>query len=446
MTRSIPPASRLVRRFLWILLAGLPLAPAWSQGSVIDRSMAQEIFTEAMDLRGDHLGALWGVPLDCPLIFADRTTRQLVASAGDQAGLLRAEGGVWVGPVPEGQGVANTAFDWADRRWTMVAWPLPARRAARLQLLGHELFHCIQPRLGQQPTSPMNAHLDTREGRVWLRMEWRALEEALIQAGDPRTSALSDALAFRAWRRQLIPTAAAEERALELHEGLAEYTGFRASSRPERVLADRVAVHLAQWEARPSFPRGFAYASGPAYGLLLDEAAADWRPEALRGADLGELAAAAYGIAATAPSASDVARRGARYELARVQREEEDRAARAEALLVSQERRFVEGPVLRLAPGSEFNFSFDPNTVQTFRGGMVLPTARISDAWGVLEVTANGVWLPQQEGLFTGIVLPAPSAVERPTEGDGWRLRLAPGWQVVPGERPGDWRVVPIAP
>lgn len=440
----MPPT--LTLRFACCLALAAPLSQGWAQSAVIDPGAAREIFEEAAALRSDHLTALWGVPLDCPLILADRGTRQLVASAGDAEGMLRADGAVWVGRVPEGQGVANTAFDWGGRRWTMMTWPLPARRADRMHLLAHELFHCIQPRLGQAPGSPLNAHLDSHDGRLWLRMEWRALEEALVHQGDARAAALADALAFRAWRRQLFPGAAAEERALELHEGLAEYTGFRGSGRPEGVLADRAAVFLAQWEARPTLTRGFAYASGPAYGILLDAAQVAWRPEALRGADLGELAAAAYGLSLPAPGEDDVARRGERYERPRVAREEAERKARTEALLAAQDRRFAEGPVVRLAPGAAFNFSFDPNSVQSYRGGMVLPTARITDAWGVLEVTANGVWLPQRDGLFTGIILPAPPGQDRPTEGDGWRLQLAPGWAVVPGERPGDWQVVPLRP
>ena len=43
----------------------------------------------------------------------------------------------------------------------------------------HELFHRIQPDLGLMTISGNNAHLDTVEGRVWLRLEWRALARAL---------------------------------------------------------------------------------------------------------------------------------------------------------------------------------------------------------------------------------------------------------------------------
>jgi hypothetical protein len=426
-----------------LLLLGVISLPGTlsAQASPIDPVLALEVLAEAAEMARPELTWLWGVPLDCPLLLADRRTRQVAAAIGDVEGVLKREGALWVGHLPEGRGVANTAFDWAGRRWTMVAWPLPARRADRAQLVAHELFHCIQPLLGQEASSPVNAHLDTRQGRLWLRLEWRALEMALVHVGEARVEALRDALLFRAHRRSAFPTAGAEERALEQAEGLAEYTGLRGSGWPAGALAVRAAGALAQWDARPSFPRGFAYASGPAYGILLDEAGHPWREAALRGADLGDLAAAAHGVEVRPVMPDELRRRGIRYELHRVEREEDERVARAQALLAAQTRWFVEGPIVRLRPGSQFNFSFDPNAVQTFRGGMVLPTARISDEWGVLEVTANGVWLPQEEGLFTGIILPAPSGVNRPEEGEGWRLRLAPGWELVPGERAGDWEV-----
>src|SRR5690606_15591982 len=130
----------------------------------------------------------------------------------------------------------------------MLAWPLPSRRADRAQLLAHELYHCIQPLLAQDAPSPVNAHLDTREGRVWLRLEWRALEAALIHDGEARAEALRDALLFRTHRRSHAPAAELEERALERFEGLAEYTGLRGSGWPAAALAGRAASALGQWD------------------------------------------------------------------------------------------------------------------------------------------------------------------------------------------------------
>ena len=427
-----------------VLMAALVTASAEAQGTpAIDLAEAREVLAAARALDRPELTALWETPVACPLILADPRSRQAVASHADSGGVLRPVDGAFVATLPEAVGIANYGLDWGGRRWTMVMWPLPTRARERDRLLAHEMFHCLQPRLGMPAESPLNAHLDEEEGRLWLRMEWRALEEALLRQDGARRIALEDALRFRRHRRGLFATAEAQERALEWNEGLAEYTGLRGSGYPAHVLADRAAVDLASWERRASFSRAFAYASGPAYGILLDESGTAWRDAARQGGDLGDLAARAYQIPDRgATTAAELDRRGERYDLPRVRREERARAERAAATLADLTRRFVDGPVVRLTPGEQFSFSFDPTAVQNFREGTVHRTLRISDVWGVLEVTANGVWLPRTEGRITAVVLPAPAGSEAPVKGDGWELRLAEGWRVVPGSRAGDWEVV----
>ena len=90
----------------------------------------------------------------------------------------------------------------------------------------HELLHSIQPELGLITATGQNAHLDTVEGRVWLRLEWRALARALGQSGEDRQRAVSDAAAFRLARRAQFANAAENERVEEIREGLAQYTGW----------------------------------------------------------------------------------------------------------------------------------------------------------------------------------------------------------------------------
>src|SRR5437867_5533484 len=98
----------------------------------------------------------------------------------------------------------------------MVMWPLPQDRYARARLMMHECFHRIQESMGLSGANPANSHLDSKDGRAWLRLEWRALTEALIRRGAARQRAVEDALIFRARRRALFPEAEAQEGALEL--------------------------------------------------------------------------------------------------------------------------------------------------------------------------------------------------------------------------------------
>src|SRR5262249_34861224 len=87
-----------------------------------------------------------------------------------------------------------------------------------------------------------------------------------------------NAIAFRSYRQSLFPTAKHEEDRMELHEGMAEYTGVRLRgttiAQTEKYMADRLADAGTN---RKTYPMSFAYETGPAYGLLLDLVGAGWR-------------------------------------------------------------------------------------------------------------------------------------------------------------------------
>src|SRR5262249_41661486 len=139
------------------------------------------------------------------------------------------------------------------------------------------------------PKDVTNAHLDSADGRIWLRLEWLALERALEEHGAARASALSDALCFRRYRQSQFPDAKREEAMLECNEGLPEYTGLKLSSRSEAEFASRAIYAIKQALFNQSFARSFAYTSGPAYGALLDEGGIDWRRGFKIGSDFGDI-------------------------------------------------------------------------------------------------------------------------------------------------------------
>ena len=145
----------------------------------------------------------------------------------------KADGTVFTGYLPKDQNVANTATEWSGVHWTQLLWPLPDEQSKRDTLIAHELFHRVQDQLKlPNVTSGDNAQLDTVDGRYYLQLEWRALARALDAPIDAdRRQAVKSAILFRAERHRLFPQAVQQERALELNEGLAEYTGVRVGSR-----------------------------------------------------------------------------------------------------------------------------------------------------------------------------------------------------------------------
>lgn len=418
----------------WIVIGLLiTVSKAQAQTGAIDASVARSYFNELKELGAADAGKLWGRQVAGPMLLVDAEARVAVANEPDRHGLLRNENGVWIGKLPPEMNPANTSVDFGGKHWSMVVWPVSDNRYARRRLLMHESFHRIQDSLGIPGTDRSNAHLATAEGRIWTRLEWRALTEALLRTGSQRRQAVSDALTFRARRRSTFQQATEDERQLELNEGLAEYTGLVLSGLPRGALNDRVAVQLAQSEPQESFVRSFAYASGPAYAILLDESGRPWRKRLRRSSDLSQMVREAYGIGAvnTASAESLVDR----YTGARMVADERAREAKRIANEARLRSIFVTGPRLRLPMAGSFSFSFNPNAATPIQGvGTVYETSRITDTWGVLEVESGGVLIERNpDGLVTGVTVSNPVIDNGKASGNGWKLTLSPGWIAVRG-------------
>ena len=400
------------------------------QAAPIDVQLASQYFAEARQIATRDAATLWGKPMSSPLIFADPRTRTVVASERDAQGVLQPQGEVYVGKLPDDVGIANHALEWSGTHWTMVRWPLPENRYTRQRLLAHEMFHRLQPALGIPASDVANAHLALGDGRILMRLEWRALAEALMRSGEARRAAIADALMFRARRRQLFERAAPDERALELNEGLAEYTGFKLSGLPEAVLPDRAAVQLANYETMDNFARSFAYASGPAYGLLLDAVDPQWRRRITSSSDLGEMLRTAYRV--TPRNAGELDARVAAYAAARMVAEETARAERFAAQQKELRAKLVDGPTLALPVASKFSYNFDPNGAIPIEGaGTAYQSLRVTDEWGVLEVESGSALLVRGDGGITGVRVPAPADPQNLLAGNGWKLTLERDWMIV---------------
>jgi hypothetical protein len=439
----------------WLVLAavpaascGAPAAPAGpaavaaaapdaAPSAPIPLAEARDCFAQAAALCSADHGRTWGVSLCLPILLADPKTRFAVANQADAHGQLRPQGGVFVGQLPAGENISNTSVEWAGVRWVEVGWPLPRSRDPRGALLLHESFHRIAPEIGVPAVGELdNAHLDTAEGRIYLQLEWRALAAALRAPSDAaRRAATADALAFRRARATAFAGSAATEDALERHEGLAEYTGVLVGI-PDPAARVAAAVHdLSAHVADPSFVRSFAYATGPALGLLLDIYAPGWRARVATTSSLAGALSSALGGSLPEPAAA-----AARYDGAAVRAAEQTRAAEHEAAIARYRAALIDGPVLTLRLTNP-RIAFNPNTLTPLGpAGTAYPTLRVAEAWGVLEVTGGALLKPD----WTAVVVSAPATpTGGPLTGPGWSLTLSPGWRVEPDRRPGDLHLAP---
>lgn len=417
----------------------LALVSSTARGqSSIDHAQASRYFSQLRELGARDSGRLWGKMVSGPMMFVDQGSGEIVANEGDAQGNLKLTGGLWTGKLPSDMNAANTAVDYGGKKFSMVMWPLPDGRYSRGRLLMHESFHRIQDALGLPAGNPANDHLASADGRIWTRLEWRALSEALLHTGAARKQALADALTFRARRRMGNPVATAEETQLEMNEGLAEYTGLTLSGLPASVLADRAAVALAQNETQESLVRSFAYSSGPAYGVLLDQSGSMWRKNFATVRDLSELARRAYQIrpvdARKAETLVD------KYDGARMIATERAREAKRLANEKRLRSLYSDSAILKLPVLDKFSYSFDPNNVTPFPGtGTVYQGARVTDLWGILEVDGGDLlMLRNDQGLINGLIAPLPVVTGNAVKGPGWKLTIADGWEVTAGSRPGE--------
>ncbi|HEY0139467.1 MAG TPA: hypothetical protein VGF48_01155 [Thermoanaerobaculia bacterium] len=374
----------------------------------LDLTSALPAFQELDAMCKADGGRLWNRSLCGPTILVDPASRK--ALTRDQSGKIAEV------TLPESLGIANTAVDWNGERWTMVMLPLPEDKVERRALLAHESFHRIQEELGFPATGPANAHLDSLEGRYWLRMEWRALAAAMSCGceGDQRRDAIEDALIFRAKRQALFAAARAEEQQLEMHEGLAEHTGMALADPCLSRRMKSIAKKLDKGEKKEALVRNFAYASGPAWGALVEMKNAEWTREAKRGDDLAELARAAWGLVPADATLAE--KRAERYEGAKVREEELARDRKRVDKVAKLRARYVDGPLLVL-PLGQMQMQFDPNGLQPLEGvGTVYRTITLSDAWGKI-VARDGALISSD---FKKLIVPDASDFE---------LTLSPGWK-----------------
>ena len=197
----------------------------------------------------------------------------------------------------------------------------------------------------------------------------------------------------------------------------------------------RPATRSNNWQAAAtvaSFIRTFAYPSGAAYGLLLDEYSPGWTRRVKYADDFGQLVmTAAHIVPSENPDAAAKQYGGPELKLSEVKKD-----AERQALLAELRRRFVEGHVLVIPSARSASFTTAGMTAHS-RGGhdlSDLPDHRRMGHPGGAQVLVS----TDRDRL----TVPAPASIEGTSlKGDGWTLELAAGWSVRPGERAGDFKI-----
>jgi hypothetical protein len=415
---------RTRRVAILLFLFAVNALPAAAQ---VDQQRAQEWFKDVQAVCEREGLRLWGMSLCAPMVISDPRTQTIATSqpAPD-------------GPRPRFAAGMNAPIQWGGVTWGAYSWDTLANAPPRVRksIMLHELFHgIVQRKLGLAASEQLNEHLDVLDGRYWLRLECRALARALRESGAQRTAAVRDALAFRQARQTLYPGSAEKERALEINEGVASYTGVAAAADSEADAVAGALDALAGAETGESFVRTFAYFTGPAYGVLLDASSSGWRQRIRGSDDFPVLLARAFAV----QPATDAAASAARYGGAGIRTAEEQRERGRQDRLAELRRQFVDGPVLviRGAGSGSFNSMgavVIPDVGTVFFG----PYSQNTDS-GTLKAE-KGVLL-ESDGRVRRVAAPVRRD-DTTLVGDGWTFTVKPGFVIREGPRRGDYEVV----
>ena len=402
------------------------LGAAAAADAQVQPQLAQRWFEEATKLCERDAGRLWGVSLCGPMVIFDQATGTRATSQPEPEG-----------PPPRFPGFADGPVSWGGLRW--FSYPLymladngcrctPAKYASRA-VPSHSARAGVhnERRLQRASRYARRARLDAA-GMAGAPPGGR-VERERPGRGDRRCAGLQTRAPPPVSRRGGQRTARRDSRRaclLHRHRGLGQ---FARGCPPCRSVSAR------RRRNESSFVGNFEAASGPAYGVLLDDLLPGWRRQVRGTSDLGDLLASAT----NRPPTTDVAVAAARYDGATLRTAEEARDRAQQVRVAELRRRFVDGPVLTMPAAGRGTSDTTGSVGIPGAGTVFFHNFTLSAQWGRLD--ANDGVLRAADGATLSVPVTGP--LEGTTlKGDGWSATLNSGWVVRPAARPGSFTIV----
>ena len=336
-------------------------------------------------------GKLWGKTLYGPTMFVDVQTRNLVANQQTKENSLEQKGNLFFGQLPEDIIIANTTIDYCGENWTCVIWDSNRDLLTSTQILIHESWHRIQDEIGLPACGSSNQHLDETEGELLLKLELTILKSLLQDDSKDIAEGLHDAMTVRKYRQTMFPNG--NENQFECHEGMAEYTAFKLlplDNGNEKVRKGLAAAAIMKGMDNSGFGNSFAYLTGPAYGLLLDELVPDWRDSIRASKTLPDVISTIVPIPDSVDN-EDIEAIKARYNATEYLNKERTRLEARDKKDAALRARFDDSKWL-LIPNNGVNFGFNPGErlVAYDTIGVIYNTMQLSGEFGTIMVE-NGI-------------------------------------------------------
>ena len=378
------------KSFYYVVLV-LILCVSCSQSNSNSMEKAAPCFENLKKVSDADKGKLWGKTLYGPTMFVDVQTRNLVANQQNKENSFEQKGDLFFGQLPEDIIIANTSISYCGEDWTCVIWDGSRDLLTSTQLLIHESLHRIQDEIGLPSCGSSNQHLDETEGELLLKLELGILKDLLQNDSKDLTEGLCDAMTVRKYRQTMFPNG--NENQFECHEGMAEYTAFKLlplDNDNEAIRKGLVAAAITKGMDGSGFGNSFAYLTGPAYGLLIDEMIPDWRNGIRSGKTIPDVISTEIAIPDTVDNA-EIERLSARYNLTEYLNKERSRLEARDKEDAELRDRFSESKWL-VIPNDNINFGFNPSErlVAYDTIGVICNTMQLRGSFGTLEV-GNGI-------------------------------------------------------
>lgn len=390
---------------------------------------ASSYFKSIEELCNKDNGKLWGKNLYGPLMFVDRESRRIYANMPDKEGLLKFKDGIYTGLYPKEWIISNIDKDYGGVLFAIVPIP-PEENVYKIKARAvNELFKCFQRTRGINYEMIDTRHMNQKNARLWLKLEWKALRNAIDNTGEVRLQSIRDALIFRGARRELYNNFQTDENKLETYEGLASFTATLLCSNSNEEFMGHLIEQYNMVYAFQSYSLAFGIFNGAIYSSFLHDKGFDFTSLTTKNVDLGELTRNLYKIELPEICRDVSGSIAMNYDIDGIYREEVQREIDIKERINKQVGAFIDKPVVYMELESPY-FGFEPEDVNPLDSiGTLYSTLRVSDNWGKLTVDKGGC-LVSNDLKFLRISAKNIKEDKTQITGDGWVLLLNHEWKL----------------
>jgi len=386
---------------------------------------------------------LWNIDLYGPIIIVNPYTRQAYSNFQDTAGILKKDGKIFTGKLPANILVGNYSLNWGGLECAMVLTIfIKDNKDERVDLFTHELFHRAQPLLNfGKVNDQSNAHLDSKSGRIYLRLELDALVKALKSTDkNERTRHILNALYFRIYRYELFPNAYSSEASIEINEGIASYTGKVMRNLNEKEFNNLTITKITDFFKEQTYVQMFAYNTIAAYGFLLRESDRYWNKKVTSETNLTDFFISAFDFSDKINQKINIDSIAGLYNSVNIIKEETEREERIKKTVLAYKEKFLGQAHFEISFEKK-RLSYDTRYIVTIEDlGFVYPTMKASDNWGVLDIKDVGGFLNPTKDK---VIITIPTKMDRSNiSGEGWTLLLNDDYKVIKDEKTSNYTIV----